>query len=155
MEEEVMARIAAGGRCRWALNELLKSHIISRKTKLQLYTTIIRPVVTYASEAWTLTKELERRLLVFERSVLRRIYGMVRDDVTGELRIRHNQELRDISQLPPITSFIRSQRLRWAGHVARMDPERLPRKAMEGLPEGRRPPGRPRLRWSDNVRQDL
>ena len=133
----------------------MTSKLLTRTTKLQLYLTLIRPVVTYACETWALTKEHERRLLVFEHGILRRIYGNERDEETGEWRWRHNQELRDISQLPPITSFIRSQRLRWAGHVARMDPERLPRKVMEGLPEGRRPPGRPRLRWSDTVRQDL
>ena len=122
---------------------------------MQLYTTIIRPVLTYASETWTLTKELERRLLVFEHSVLRRILGPVRDADTGEWRIRHNRELRELTLLAPVTSFVRAQRLRWAGHVARMAPESLLRRVFDGVPEGRRPVGRPRLRWTDCVRQDL
>ena len=105
--------------------------MLTRTTKLQLYTTIIRPVLTYACETWTLTKELERRLLVFEHSVLRRILGPVRDDVTGEWRIRYNQELRDLTQLTPVTSFIRGQRLRWAGHIARMEPGCLLRRVFD------------------------
>ena len=120
MEEEVSERIAGASKCSWAINPLLKSRLLSRTTKLQLYKTVIRPVLTYACEAWTLTKELERRLLVFERSILRRILGPVRDEETGEWRIRHNRELQETTQLPPITSFVRAQRLRWAGHVARL-----------------------------------
>ena len=75
--------------------------------------------------------------------------------MTGEWRLRHNQELRDLSQLVPITGFIRAQRLRWAGHVARMAPDALRRRVLEGAPAGRRPVGRPRLRWSDCVKHDL
>ena len=98
---------------------------------------------------------MERRLLVFEHSILRRIYGPMRDHETGEWRTRHNEELRGLSRLPLITAFVRAQRLRWAGHVARMDADALPLLVLEGTPEGRRPPGRPKLRWSDCIRRDL
>ena len=155
MEEEVMTRIAAAAKCRWSVDSILKSKDVSRATKLRLYTSVIRPVATYACEAWTLTKELERRLYVFENGILRRIYGNVRDEATGEWRWRHNRELRDMSRLPPITSFVRSQRLRWAGHVARMADVTLLRRVLDGVPEGRRPIGRPRLRWADCIKQDL
>ena len=155
MEEEISLRISAGSKCSWAINDLLKSKLLSRATKLQLYVTLIRPVVTYASETWALTKEHERRLLVFEHGILRRIYGHVRDEETGEWRWRHNRELRDLSHLPPITSHIRAQRLRWAGHAARMDDDRLVKQVMLGTPFGRRPAGRPRQRWIDNVLADL
>ena len=90
IEEEIAVRIASGSKCGWALNSLLKSRLLSRATNLQIFTTMIRPVVTYASETWALTKELERRLLVFERSILRRILGPVIDAETGLWRIRHN-----------------------------------------------------------------
>ena len=143
MEEEIAERIAGASKCSWSLNALLKSKLLTRRTKIQLYTTIVRPVLTYACETWTLTKELERRLLVFKHSVLRRMLGPVRDEVTGEWRIRHNRELRELTRLPPVTSFVRAQRLRWAGHVARMDPVCLLRRVFDGTPEGRRPPGRP------------
>ena len=112
-----------------------------------MYVTIIRPVATYACECWTLTQELERRLLVFEHGILRRILGPVRDEETRQWRRRHNRELRELTHLPPITSYVRSQRLRWAGHVARMNPDTLLRRVLDSRPElGRRPPGRPRLR---------
>ena len=112
-------------------------------------------MLTYACEAWPLTQQLERRLMVFENGILRRILGPVRDADSGEWRMRHNQELRDLSRLSPVSSFVRAQRLRWAGHVARMDADALPRRVMEGAPIGRRPSGRPKLRWTDCVRQDL
>ena len=99
MDEEIAQRISAGSKCRWAMNDLLKSKQLTHTTKLQLYLTIIRPVVTYACEAWALTKEHERRLLVFEHGILRRIYGNVRDEMTGEWRWRLNQEIRDFSRL--------------------------------------------------------
>ena len=137
MEEEILARIAGAFKCSWSINILLKSKLMSRKTKVQLYTTIVRPVLTYACETWTLTKKLERRLLVFENSVLRRMLGPVRDNVTGEWRIRHNRELRELTQLPPVTSHMRAQRLRWAGHVARMDPACLLRRVFDGTPDSR------------------
>ena len=94
-------------------------------------------------------------LLVFEHRILRRILGPVRDAETGEWRIRHNAELRELTRLPPITSFVRSQRLRWAGHVARLPEDNLVKRVSMGTPLGRRPPGRPRVRWEDNVRSDL
>ena len=76
-------------------------------------------------------------MLVFEHGVLRRILGPVRDAETGQWRIRHNRELRAITQLAPITSFVRAQRLRWAGHVARMLADSRLRRVLEGRPEGR------------------
>ena len=155
MDEEIDARIAAASKCSWAVKSLLQSRVLSRTTKVLVYVTTIRPVATYACECWALTQELERRLLVFEHSVLRRILGPIRDEVTGQWRRRHNRELRELTRLPPITSFVRSQRLRWAGHVARMDPDSLTRRVLDGRPAGRRPPGRPRLRWTDCVRNDL
>ena len=155
MDHEISARISAASKCSWALKDLLLSKLLSRTTKLQLYVTAIRPVATYACEAWALTQEQERRLLVFENGILRRILGPVRDEVTGEWRRRHNQELRDLSRLPLITGFVSSQRLRWAGHVARKAPDNVLRLAMDGVPEGRRPVGRPRMRWEDCVRKDL
>ena len=78
VQEEINIRIGAGSRCAWALNDTLKSRMLSRATKTQIYTSIIRPVVLYGCEAWGLTKESERRLEVFERAILRRIWGPIR-----------------------------------------------------------------------------
>ena len=155
VEEEVKIRIASGARCSWALAKTLKSSILSRKTKTQIYTTIIRPIVTYGTETLRLTKELERRLEVFENGVLRQIYGPVFDPEMGAWRRRHNEELRNLTGLPPITNIIRSQRLRWAGHLARMPEDRVAKGVLRGRPEGTRPLGRPRMRWLDNVERDV
>ena len=155
MVTEINIRISSASKCTWGLNSILRSKSLSHTTKLCVYKTIIRPVLSYACETWTTTKDTMMRLEVFERSVLRRIYGPVRDAESGEWRIRHNYELLQMSQLPPISSFVRAQRLRWAGHVARMADGSLLRLLLEGTPEGRRPLGRPRLRWEDCVKHDL
>ena len=118
VKEEEKIRIAAASRCSWAINEVLKSKLLSRGTRTQAYVTIIRPVATYGCETWRLTQELERMLTVFENGILRRIYGPVRDADTGEWRRRHNIELRELSRLPPITSHIRSQRLKPQSHYS-------------------------------------
>ena len=120
-----------------------------------MHNTITRPIVLYASEAWTLTKELEAKLMVFENNILRRIYGPIYDHEVGEWRRRHNQELRDASQQPRIIDIVKRNQLRWAGHVARMPVDRIPRKVMLGQVDGRRPRGRPRLRWQDGIRDEV
>ena len=155
VKDEVKIRIAAASRCSWAINDILRSNLISRATKLRAYTSIIRPIVVYGCETWRLTKQLESMLMVFENGILRRIYGPVRDELTGEWQRRHNADLRDLSRLPPITSYIRSQRLRWAGHVARTDNNSMLKQIAQGIPAGRRPVGRPRMRWKDNIKSDL
>jgi len=97
----------------------------------------------------------ERKLRVFENMVLRRIFGPRRDDVTGEWRRLHNEELNDLYSSPNIVRVIKSIRMRWVGHVARMDEDRGVYRALVGKPEGKRPLGRPRHRWVDNIRMDL
>jgi len=97
----------------------------------------------------------ERKLRVFENMVLRRIFGPRRDEVTGEWRRLHNEELNDLYSSPNIVRVIKSRRMRLAGHVARMGEERGVYRVWVGKPEGRRPLGRPRHRWVDNIRMDL
>jgi len=89
----------------------------------------------------------ERRLRVFENMVLRRVFGPKRDEVTGECRKLHNEELRDLYSLPNIMWVVKSSRMRWAGHVARMGEGRGVHRVLVGKPEGKRPLGRPRHRW--------
>jgi hypothetical protein len=91
---------------------------------------------------------------VFEHRVLRRIFGP-RREVTGERRKLHNEELRDLYSSPSIIRIIRSRRMRWAGHVARMGEKRNAYILLVVKPEGKRPLGRPRRRWVDNIRMDL
>ena len=82
---------------------------------------------------------------VSENRVLRRVFGPKRDEVTGELRKLHN-ELRDLHSLPTILRVVKSRRMRWAGHVARMGEGRGVHRVLVGKPEGKRPLGRPRRR---------
>ena len=93
--------------------------------------------------------------LMFEDIVLRRIFGPSRDEVTGEWRRLHNEELNDLYSSPNIVRAIKSRRMRWAGHVARMGEEKGAYRALVGKTEGKRPLGRPRRRWVDNIRMDL
>jgi hypothetical protein len=92
---------------------------------------------------------------VFENRVLRRIFGPKRDEVTGEWRKLHNEKLRDLYSSPSIIRIIKSRRMKWADHVARMGEERNAYRLLVGKLEGKRPPGRPRRRWVDNIRMDL
>ena len=87
--------------------------------------------------------------------MLRRILGPRRDEVTGEWRGLHNEELNDLYCSPNIVRAIKSRRMRWAGHVGRMGEDRGVYRVLVGKPEGRRPLRRPRRRWVDNIRMDF
>jgi len=137
------------------VQNLLSSSLLSKNLKIKIYRTIISPVVLYGCETWSLTSREERRLRVFENRVLRRIFGPKRDEVTGEWRKLHNEELNNLYSSPNIVWVIKSRRMIWAGHVARMGEGRGVYRALAGKPEGRRPLGRPRRRWEDTIRMDL
>ena len=92
---------------------------------------------------------------MFENRVLRRIFGAKGNGVTGEWRKLHNEELNDLYSSPNIVRVIKSRRMRWAGHVALMEEGRGVHKIFMGKPEGKRPLGRPRRRWEDNIKMDL
>jgi len=106
-------------------------------------------------ETWSLTLREERKLRVLENMVMRRIFGPRRDEVTGEWSRLHNEELNDLYSLPNIVRVIKSRRMRWAGHVARMGEERGTYRVLVGKPEEKKPLGRPRRRWVNNIRMDL
>jgi hypothetical protein len=92
---------------------------------------------------------------VFGNRVLRRIFGPKRDEVKGEWRKLHSEELHNLYSSPDIFRQVKSRRMRWAGHVARLGEERKVYKVFVGKPEGKRPHGRPRRRWEDGIRMDL
>jgi hypothetical protein len=102
------------------MQNLLSSRLLSENYKIKIYKTIILPVGLYGCETWSLTLREERRLRVFENSVLRRVFGPKRDEVTGDWRKLHNKEVNDLYSLPNIVRVVKSRRMRWAGHVARM-----------------------------------
>jgi hypothetical protein len=98
-----------------------------------------------------LTLREECRLKVSENRVLRRLFGPKRNKVTEEWRKVHNEELNDFYSIPNIIRAIKSRRMRWAGHVARMGERRGVYRTLVGKPEGKRPLGRPRRRWEHNI----
>jgi hypothetical protein len=120
---------------------------------IKIYRTLMLPVVLYGCETWTLTLKVERRLSVFENTVLRRIFGSKRDDVTGKYRSLYNEELHDLYSSPNIVRVIKSRRMRWARHVPSMRERRGVYRASVGKHEEKRPLRRPRrngiliLRW--------
>ena len=108
----------------------------------------------YACETWLLTLREEHRLRVFEDRVVRIIFGPKRYDVTGEWRKLH-EELYDLYCSPNTVRVTESRRMRWAGHVAHMREGRGKYRVLVGKPERKRPLGRPRHRWEDNIKIDL
>jgi hypothetical protein len=112
-------------------------------------------MVLYGCETWSLTLREEIKLRMFENRVLRRRFGPKRDGVTGGWRKLHNEELHNLYSSPSIIRIIKSRRLRWAGHVARMGEKRNVYRLLVGKPGGKKPLGRPRCRWIDNIKMDL
>ena len=106
----------------------------------------------YGCETWSLTLREECRLRVFENGMLRRTFGPKRDEVTGEWRKLHNEELNALYPSPNIVEVIKLRRMRWAGHVAQ---GKVYTGFLGGKPEGRRPRVRPRSRWEHNIKRDL
>ena len=101
------------------------------------YRTIILPVVLYGCETWSLTLREERKLRVFENMVLRRIFGPRSDEVTGEWRRLHNEELNDLYCSFNFVRVIKRRKMRWARHVARMGEERVVYRVLVGKPVGK------------------
>jgi len=155
IQEEIKSRLELGNACYYSVQKLLSSRLLSKNLKIKIYRTIILPIVLYGCETWSLTFREDGRLRVFENRVLRRVFGPERDEVTGEWRKLHNEELRDIYSLPNIVRVVKSRRMRWVGHVAHMGEGRSVRRVLVGKPEGKRPLGRSRLRWEDNIKMDL
>jgi hypothetical protein len=108
-------------------------------------------VVFYRCETLLSTLREERRLRVLENRVLRIIFGTKNDEVTRERRKLRNEELNDLYSLSSIVRVIKSRKMRWAGHVARMGDRRDVCRGFVGKPEGKRPLGRFRRRWEDNI----
>ena len=141
-----------GNKAYYANRQLVNSSLISRSSK-QIYRTLVRPVVTCGSELWTLTMEEERALAVFERKILRKIYGPV---IENELwRIRRKGELEVIIKGENIVRFIKWQRIWWLGHIERMQDTAIPKKMLYGKLYATRRKWRQKMRWLDDVSTDL
>jgi hypothetical protein len=152
--EEIKRRLCSGNACYYSVQNLLSSRLLSKNLKIGIYKTTILPVVLYEYETWSLSLREEHRLKVFENRLLMKIFGPERDEVTGEWRKLHNEELCDLCSSRSIIRIIKSTRMRWAGHVTRMD-KRNAYRLLVGKPEGKRRLGSPRRKWVDNTRMDL
>lgn len=149
---EIQKRLTTANRTYFSLLPVLRARNVHRKTKLRLYKTLIRAVLTYGCETWSMTASAAEGLDGFERKILRRIFGPVCEG--GLWRARSNHGIYQLYGEPRLSMHIRMMRLRWAGHVQRMPKERAPKMLLSGQPGGRRPVGKPRLRWEDAVDRD-
>jgi hypothetical protein len=109
--------------------------------------------VTYASETWVLKETIIQKLLVFERRILRRIFGPTKENQIW--RVNTNEELDKLIKHKNIINYIKAQRLSWFGHVQRMPDTRTVQKIFNWEPLTKRSQGRPRYRWEDNITQDI
>ena len=155
IQEEIKSRVKSGSACYHSLQNLLSSSLLSKYLKMKIYKTIILPVVVYGCETWSLTLRVERRLRMFENRVLRRIFEPKRDEVTGEWRELHTEELNDLYFSPNIVQVTKVRRMIWAGHVARMVESRDEYMVLVWTAEGKIPLGRPRRRCENNIKMDF
>jgi hypothetical protein len=136
----------------FAAISLFRNRLLSRAIKIRLYKTLIRPVVTYGAETWTMTKKKEQPLLIFERKIFRGIYGPKYED--GEWKIRTNRELEKLNKGENIVKWINVQRINWLGHLERTEEDRMNKKVFTQELEGTRR-GRSRKGWRQEVERDL
>jgi len=132
----------------------MKSTALNRSLSLKIYKSLIRPVVTYGCEAWTLTNRDEQYLRIFECGILRKIFGPVQTE-DASCRIRMNYELNKLKENANIVRFIKSGRIAWLGHVMQMDDKGTPKGILEWKPIGTRIRGRPRKRWIVDIEDDM
>jgi hypothetical protein len=154
IQEEIKRRLNSFNACYHSVQNLLSSCLLSKNVKVRIYKTIILPVVLYGCETCSLTVREEHKLRLFEKRVLRRLFGPKRDGVTGGWRKLYNEELYNLYSSPSIIRIIKLRRMWWTGHVARMGEKRNVYRLLVRKPEGKKPLGRPRRRWMDNIKMN-
>ena len=148
-----MRRITVANKCYFGLSKQLCSRVLSRKTKLTIYKTLILPVLLYGAETWVLSDRDKQALGVFERKILRKVFGPVK--IHDEYRIRYNHELYELYADIDVLQRINVQRLRWLGHVVRMKDGAPAKEVFKWDVKENRRRGRPNLRWKDQVVKNL
>jgi hypothetical protein len=152
ISEGIRTEIMVVNRSCFGLKKHLKSGMLSRTTEIQLYKTLNKPIIMYGLECWTLCQSDEQKLDVFERKVLRRICGLIQESDTW--RSRYISELNALHKEPKLTTAIIITRLRWAGHVQRMEDEQMPKRLLYAKNQWEKNVGSPRCRWLDEVNPD-
>jgi hypothetical protein len=127
--------------------------LFTKYSKLKLHGTVIRPTVTYVSEIWVLKETTFQKLLVFERKILRRIFGPTKEYQIW--RIKTNEEIDKLIKHKNIVNYIKAQRLSSFGHVQRMSDSRTVKKIFNWKTLTKRSQGRPKYRWEDNIKQGI
>jgi len=141
IQEEIKSILKSGNACYHSVQNLLSSGLLCKSLKIKIYRTRILLLFCMG---------MKHRLRVFKNTVLRRIFGPKRDEVTGEWRKLHNEELNDMYCSPNIIWVIKLRRMKWVGHVVRMGESRGAYRVLVGKRKGKRPLGRLRCRWEDN-----
>ena len=119
IQEDIKSRLKLENACYHSVQNILSPSLLSKNIKIKIHRSIILPVVLYGCETWSLILREKRRLRVFENRVLRGIFGRKRDEVTGEWRKLHNEEVNVLYSSPNIIPVIKSRRMKWAGQVPR------------------------------------
>jgi hypothetical protein len=153
IHDEIESRLNSGNAYCYSVQNLLYSHLISKNLKIKIHKTAVLPVVLYGCKTWSVTLRQEHRMRVFENRMLRRIFGPKREEDRSWRKL-HNS-LHSLYSSPYIVKVIKSRRMRWAGHVAHMGGRRGMYRVLVGRPKGKRPLGRPRHGWEDNIKLDL
>jgi hypothetical protein len=147
--DEIKKRVLAANKCLHGLRKHLKSRLISRKTRIMMYKVLAKPVLSYATETWPLSRMDERLLSTFERRILRYIFGPVEEN--GTWRRRYSHDLYKLFNELDIIRYIKVKRLERAGHLIRTSENRTIKKIFNTKPEGIRKVRRPKLRWEECV----
>lgn len=128
-ESEINKRLQSGSRAMSSLKGVMLSKMVSRRVKVRVYKTVIRPTVLYGAETWVVNKKIENKLLIWERKILRRIFGGQKDE-SGQWKRRTNENIYEMYSDPNIVKIAKARRIRWLGHVHRMSKERIPNKLL-------------------------
>jgi len=151
--EDIKSRIKSANITYFQTRPLFSSRPLSWAAKLALYKTLVKPVLLFSAEAWTLTDRDKKAIVVFKNKILRRIFWGITDN--GAWRIRSNEEIHRLYDSPTILNDFRTKRLQWSGHVHRRSGDRLLKLVWESTCFGRSPLGRQKLLWTDKISEDL
>ena len=147
MEKEAETRIGSAARVIGRMNEIvLRRKELSRNTKLKVLNVVIMPILMYGCETWSLSKQQLSRVQATQMNALRRIEGVCRLN-----RVR-NVDIREKLQQEGVLDVVKSRQEKWKARLENMSMERTTKKIFDGEMQGKRPRGRPRLRWTDNFK---